>query len=372
MAALLNTAAAADEARVGSILSASFARRRGQLGIAQNSAVLDGREQPTPTALLATARTLATLDLAGLADDIAAKLKQQVITGMDAWRAAQAVVPEPLHATLGRLVEVQLGRATIDAMRKMREAKNWLDALELEKARGPVMPKAPFFTLGIAYDYYASLVQQYGSQPARDALKTQQIVLLALRNQSSTLAHRGLGSYDDQIVVLNGVGRLGVARVFTACTEPGAQYAHREALHHSGARVDARYASIKLRHVDGEDINHDGIRDLGRLIQGTYQYFWRSTPFHSNRVFAVRVRQIVERDTDGDSRFTTDDPQRIDPWRAQTTMYIHPGGKDDTSGAGTGSAGCQTIPMPVWGQFVANVGAVEKGFYYVLVDAAIS
>jgi len=362
--ALANTAGAEDVAGASSILASNFARSRG----ANGAALAQQAAYEVPSA----ARSLPSLNLSALADDIVAQLKLQVITGMDAWNAVLQWVPKPLHATLGRLIEVQLDWPLREAMRKMREAQLRLETLEQEKARGPVMPKAPFFTLGIAYDFYASLVAQYGSKPARATLYKDGMLVVALRNQSSTLANHGLGSYDDQIVVLNGVGRLGVARVFAACTEPGAQYSHRAQLDHLGKRPDARYASVKLRHADGEDVNGDGVKDAGRLMAGTYRYFWREKLFHNNRVFEVKTTQVVERDTDGDGRFTSDDPDRIDKRRAGTTMYIHPGGSNDTSGAGTGSAGCQTVPMPLWTQFLATMGKVDQGFYYVLINAAVT
>jgi hypothetical protein len=176
-------------------------------------------------------------------------------------------------------------------------------------------------TLGIAFDFYARLVQQYGSKPARATLGKDGMLVIALRNQSSTFANHGLGSYDDQIVVLNGVGRLGVARVFAACTEPGAQYSHRAQLDPLGKRPDARYASVKLRHADG------------------------------------------------DGRFDRNDPNRIDKSGAGTSMMIHWGGSDAAAEPNTWSSGCQTIPKNQYADFLVTVGRPTKGFLYVLLDA---
>lgn len=379
--ALFNTAAAADaieNARHGpgeaSTLRAGFAgKRSGQGGsaVAQVAAGALIGGQPVAYVPPRSASSQVTLDLTGLADDIVRELQRQVGSGMSAWTEVRKLVPQSLHATLGRLVEVQLNGETKTAMRKMREAQMALQQLEVEKAHGPHMPEAPFFTMRIEFDFYASLVWQYGSREARDVLKQRGMVLVGLRKQSSTLANRGLGSYDDHIVVLNGVGRLGTARVFKAATEPGAQYSQRAAPGRAGGRVDARYAAVQFSKADGMDINRDGIKDAGRLLAGTYQYFEKTGGHVGARAFQVRQTQVVERDTDGDGRFTTDDPDRIDKKGAATTMYIHQGGADDDTGKGTWSAGCQTIPKTIYPKFLQTVGQPRKGFYYVLVNATI-
>ncbi len=82
------------------------------------------------------------------------------------------------------------------------------------------------------YDVYASMVETRGNQNARDALGTQDSVLLGLRKETSTLAsmdsngQRGTGVYDDQIAVLrkdaNGGRHWYMAD--RASTEPTAQY----------------------------------------------------------------------------------------------------------------------------------------------------
>ena len=121
--------------------------------------------------------------------------------------------------------------------------------------------------------------------------------------------------------------------------------------------------------ADGSDLNKDGIKDAGRLVAGTYRYFEKRGGFLGARAFQVGETQVVERDTDGDGLFTRADPGRIDKKGAGTSMYIHRGGNDDTSGAGTWSAGCQTIPKSVYGKFLAAVGR-PSAFHYVLVNAA--
>ena len=143
---------------------------------------------------------------------------------------------------------------------------------EIEKLQRPAMPRLPFYSSRLAYNYCASLVTERSSPAARAALRNGQLVLLALRKETSTLANKGEGVYDDRIAVLNGRGGLRSARVFLACTEPGAQYSPRAAHGTKGGRVDPRYADVKFRKSDGADVNKDGIADLGRLVEGTYVF----------------------------------------------------------------------------------------------------
>ena len=75
----------------------------------------------------------------------------------------------------------------------------------------------------------------------------------------------------------------------------------------------------------------------------------------------------MERDTDGDGWFTARDRSRIDTRGAGTTMYIHRGGPLDGDQANSWSAGCQTIPGPLYPQFLEAVGH-PSSFFYVLVD----
>lgn len=157
--------------------------------------------------------------------------------------------------------------------------------------------------------------------------------------------------------------------MFPACTEPGAQYSQRAAPAGAGKRMDSRYADVAYRKSDGFDINRDGIKDAGRLAEGTYRYFERRDQFLGARAFQMRTIPVVERDTNGDGWFNRADPSRFDPAGAGTSMYIHRGGSDDTSQSNTWSGGCQTIPQNVYQEFLAAVGNASA-FYYVLVNTA--
>jgi hypothetical protein len=253
-----------------------------------------------------------------------------------------------------------------------------------------IMPAA--FAPILAYSFNASLVDTFGAPDAVTAVAAGQLVLLALRNSSSTMANQGLGSYDDAIVVVKGVGVARTSVTFPACTEPSAQYAQRaenKPNTKTGERVDARYASVIKKKdkagnykTDGVDMNLDGILDAGRLIEGTYQYTEKTGGHLGARAFRVGYRtqkgkksifvsgptQVAERDTDGDGRFSSADANRIDPTGAETTMYIHQGGSDAGATANTWSAGCQTIPKNRYPAFLGHVPG-NATFYYVLINA---
>jgi hypothetical protein len=218
------------------------------------------------------------------------------------------------------------------------------------------------------------------------------LVLVGIRNSSSTMANKGIGSYDDAIVVVKGIGATRMSASFPACTEPSAQYAQRAAVDpksKTGERVDTRYAGVTKKYDkkgnpknDGVDINADGILDAGRLIAGTYQYAEKPNGHLGARAFQVGSRtqkgkkstfvagpnQVVERDTDGDGLFTNADPSRIDPTGAGTTMYIHQGGSDAGANPNTWSAGCQTIPKNRYATFLGHI-PVNSVFNYVLINA---
>lgn len=330
---------------------------------------------------------LGLLNLARLADAFTARIDPEPGAALKFLSAVLPAVPPQLHLALGRLIDSRLGLSACMALRTTPEGRRFLFHRFIERTRKPTLPPVPNFTPQLAFDQYASLVLNFGSTGARHALSKGQVVLLGLRRESSTLAHRGLGSYDDQIVVLNGLGASRWPRVFAACTEPGAQYSQRSSFKTVGVpqapgapatapattkvRVDARYAGISFRKSDGADINNDGIKDAGRLTAGTYQYFEKPGGFLGARAFQVKVTQRVERDTDGDGRFTDSDPSRIDPSGAGTSMYIHRGGPDNTAQPNTWSAGCQTIPGNVYAGFLSALGPAQS-FHYVLIDTVLA
>ena len=204
------------------------------------------------------------------------------------------------------------------------------------------------------FDVYASIVETRGNQAASDALRNEESVLLGLRKETSTLASmgdrelRGTGVYDDQIVVLrkqaNGERHVFIAD--RASTEPTAQYDERA--EPGPARMQTPYANVAWRRSEGEDVNRDGMSDMGRLAEGTIEM---ATAEHANPRLArtmdafrpspeqltpPRDANRVQRDSNGDGWFTENDInglQNLNP-----SFKIHSGSR-----ANTDSAGCQTI-----------------------------
>ena len=230
--------------------------------------------------------------------------------------------------------------------------------------------RMPFPAPMFAYSFYASVAFAYGSDQARRPLRLGKLAMLSLRQSSSTLANSGKGSYDDTLVVLEGRGASRSVTMFPICTEPGAQYSQRAApAPKSKTPADERYKGIGFRKADGVDVDKDGIKDAGRLVEGTYVYNEKAGGFLGARAFQVKIAQVAERDTNGDGLFTAADKSRIDLSGAGTSMYIHRGGEDTATTPNTWSAGCQTIPKNRYGQFLGHVPA-GSSFPYVLVNVS--
>jgi hypothetical protein len=307
-------------------------------------------------------------DLEALADDFSAKTAADVDTALALWNATAPLLSDDLRAAWGRLCEQRLDWRGRTALRRSPQGTALMLAWATDRQIRPAAPRLPFYTPRLAYYYCASLIEQRSTPVARAALRTGRPLVVGLRIDTSTLANKGRGAYDDHIVVLNGRGGLRSARFFPACTEPGAQYSPRAALNAKGARVDARYAGVKFKKAEGADMNKDGIADLGRLVQGTYVFREKTGGFLGGRAFQSTIDQVAERDTDGDGFFTRSDPSRIDGKGAGRSMYIHRGGALETKDVNTWSAGCQTIPNDHYGEFLATLGK-PGSFCYVLIDA---
>ena len=238
-----------------------------------------------------------------------------------------------------------------------------------------------------SYDIYASMVAVRGTQASRDALERGDRVILGLRQENSTLATMddartrtdesrnpsGKGVYDDRLVVLwkdaNGAGHLHQA--LRANTEPTAIYDH-----HAGSNGRRLYADggidqhqraaspgyegvRSVRKIEGDDVNGDGLRDLGRMAEGTYEmegarHAWPGRPgvtSFSLRPTLAAVRdgqQQVERDSNADGYFTATDVNGPHP--LNQSFKIHLGSRGSTD-----SAGCQTIHVDDGEAFLAAV-----------------
>ncbi len=326
-------------------------------------------------------KPLRVLDLEVLVDKFfRLATEQDVASALVSWDEVfkhlhfQSVPNKLLRGAAGRLVLVQSRKRTSLDCIKIVFFSNIVEIKEFQFIR-PSIPQVPLNPkFPSTYTYYATIVALYGSSDAQKALQNGKLVLLGLRKQSSTLANKGRGSYDDQIIVLKGLKEARTVHVFPACTEPGAQYSQRAKPHDPRytVKLDPRYAAVKYRKTQGVDINNDNIKDAGRLIEGTYKYFERNKHYLGARAFEVKKTQVAERDTDGDGFFTKKDPRRIDKTGAGTSMYIHRGGADNVKEPNTWSAGCQTIPKNVYNNFLKAVGTPHSGFYYVLVNCSLA
>lgn len=261
------------------------------------------------------------------------------------------------------------------------------------------------------YDVYASIVQVRGNDAAHDALsRANERVVLGLRQENSTFAamqdrqnpttlgsdnpatrnvneaQAGIGIYNDRLVVLwkdaQGARHVQVAQ--QANTEPTAQYDHHAG--NTGHRPRAEggvenrrfapspgYESIASpRKIEGDDVNADGIRDLGRLRDGTIEMqmgehpnpIRRGTMDHAllpSQAAVAAGRGAVQRDTNADGWFDQTDVNGVQDLNA--TFKIHRG-----SYGSTDSAGCQTIHPAEYNDFITAVqgNPAQTRWQYVL------
>lgn len=308
------------------------------------------------------------IDFDTFARELAARSPTDPSGAIDAWQDATSGLSSDLRNALGRVVNARLDTRARAALRASPRGLALVFEWAVEKMLPPPMPRLPFFSPRLAYAYCASLVEERSTDVARHALDRGLPLVVGLRKETSTLANKGRGAYDDLMAVLNGRGGQRSARFFPACTEPGAQYSARAARNAKGTVVDARYAAVRFNKNEGADVDGDGIPELGRLVEGTYVFTEKTGGFLGNRAFKATADQTVERDTDGDGRFDRADTRRIDTQGAGRSLYIHRGGVDNSGDVNTWSAGCQTIPGNLYGEFLATVGR-PASFCYVLVNA---
>lgn len=229
------------------------------------------------------------------------------------------------------------------------------------------------------FDVYASIVEARGNRAAVVALRNEESVLLGLRKETPTVASmgdrewRGTGVYDDHILVLR-MQASGERHVFIADranTEPTAQYDH-----HAQPRPDREntvYANVAWRRRQGEDVNGDGIDDMGRLAEGTIEMVTANHPNPASartmaafrpseeQLTAPRDANGVQRDTNGDGWFTQTDINGVQS--LNQTFKIHSGSRTNND-----SAGCQTIHPDDYLDFVnaARADPQQNRWQYVL------
>ena len=340
------------------------------------------------------------LDINASANEVVALLNQgqnrEAAARLDALRQDQGVV---VQEALDRYVAVR-APDRLPALRAP-DALSAEDAATLnptlERLRGATA--APRFpadteTQGLSqaqqYDVYASVIGARGTQPARDALNTQDRVILGMRNENATTDHRGRGEYDDRIVVVwkDADGGRHAREFNHATTEPTAQYDHHAGSDGNRIYADTErqvprmatspgYENVARRKVEGDDVNGDNVRDLGRLAEGTVEMVRTEHASNghtrSGREFSLRPsdeavrngRNMVERDTNADGWFDSRDVSGVQD--LNNTFKIHRG-----SNTNTDSAGCQTIGGGEHSAFIDTVRANpdQTRWQYVLTSVA--
>jgi LysM repeat protein len=188
---------------------------------------------------------------------------------------------------------------------------------------------------------FAAIIADQGSAQARADLAAGRKVMVAVRQDTSTAANGGNGTYDDRMaLVWRRPDGTYAAQTFTGNTDPAGRYAARGY---------------------GQDINGDGRKELGRLVEGNYRYELQSGNFAGNRFFRATETQVARRDSNHDGDFTAADG--LDRSGAGRSMLIHQGGSNST-----GSAGCQTLRPGDYNALLAGLGR-QTSFSYVLVNA---
>ncbi len=323
------------------------------------------------------------LDISASANEVVALLQQNqplhAATRLDALRQNQSIaVQEALDRYVATRAATQLAslrqpdavpagdavilRPLLDRMENATRPPRFPDEGETRDLSQPQQ-----------HDIYASIVGTRGDNAARTALQGSDRVILGLRNETRTTEARGGGVYDDRIVVLwtDTQGHRHAREFNESTTEPSAQYDG----HAKTTPRSPGFENVATRvKTEGADVNGDGIRDLGRLAEGTTEMQPATHPRHKHRdEFALRpsVAAVtagvsrVERDSNGDGWFDASDIQGVQD--LNSTFKIHRGGHTNTY-----SAGCQTISDGEYGTFVDIVRGTpgQSRWQYVLTSVA--
>lgn len=339
--------------------------------------------------------TRAPLDISASADQVVGLLNaNQRVEAMRLLERQREGQPEVVQDALDRMVSYRgreaLGRMQADVIRSMDPVSdpdaamvyNNLGRLGLAagQPRFPSETDVAALTDTQRYDVYASIIETRGNDAARESLRNGERIVLGLRQENSTVdsatrdqpntvaadnpatavdeSRRGTGVYDDRIVVLGRRNPEGGApelwQFNSSNTEPTAQYDHRA----QGRDRQEPYTHVQRRRAEGEDVNGDGLRDLGRLREGTVEMLATTHPRPGGGRDDFSLRPTpeavaanplgVQRDTNADGRFDHNDPNGLQP--LNNTFKIHRGSLGNTD-----SAGCQTIRGADYDDFVAAV-----------------
>lgn len=276
--------------------------------------------------------------------------------------------PQAVQDALERMVSARVGASLIPDQMEATSTASPLeigDALRRINAAASDRPRIPD-TQGLSdeqkFDVYASIVESRGERAALAALDAGEAVILGLRIPTNSLANRGQGVYDDRVIVLSRGpdGRRNVVE-FVASTEPTAQY---DAHHIDNDEVNTRYYQGRPK-IDGQDVNGDGLRDAGRLAQGTYEMEEADHPTKrfAKTDFSLRPteeavaggKNKIERDVNGNGLFNDSNDMISD---LDASFKIHAG-----SILNTDSAGCTTIQH--------SYSLKNKGIFYLAFEEAV-
>lgn len=248
-----------------------------------------------------------------------------------------AEVPLMLRAPMQEAPKMKLYSSFTDMMRDLAPIKKLLekDALAKKDALSTKLLENVCSTKTMSteqkYAAYAELVKASGgtfdsSPEARNIVAIRKPDLVTAGSVSNKKGAEGhVGVYDDAMAVVwkDKAGKMHVEE-FIANTDPAEQYAKK----------------------DGADVNHDGVRDTGRLPQGFYEYGISTRTHGKDNVVdnCFRPTKFVEVDRDMNHDGAFNDNTRTS---AKNSILIHDGGGNN----GTGSAGCQTVKSADWERF---------------------
>ena len=184
------------------------------------------------------------------------------------------------------------------------------------------------------YDYYRSIINAHNNKFKTGA---NQRNLLGFRKETNVCANDGRGLYDDFLVMfwVTSSGQLRVREYPHFCTEPIRHYKDAG----GGKRWGDRHKPISQRKsAIGQDANGDGIKDLGRILEGYYEYEVGPLSSTLGNNLAPRQEMYSVRDINDDGVFSTQEPRTS----AGRSILFHQGGNLEQVGH-TWSAGCQTL-----------------------------
>ena len=210
-----------------------------------------------------------------------------------------------------------------------KKIADWLPAIPNENL---IDPPADVLSESDKYDYCRNIIKRQGGS---FFVENSRRNLISFRSENSTKVNQWKGIYDDwtYLVWKNSNGQKKCQK-YKSNTDPSSRYEDS-----SDPRADGP--------TMGQDADHDGIRDLGRLQEGYYEYQVGFSDKYGpqnnigNVLKPTKEAQTVIRDVDHDGIFEANEPLL-----GANDMFFHTG-----SSTRTLSAGCQTMPPDEYKRF---------------------